>query len=199
MDERELLTLWREGLRMARQACGHTLARLENGDGGFYEAEDLLQDLFLEFWRVAEAWQASDPANEEALWAAWRRRLWRGGARILRRAPQRLWRRAEVRFAPDELDAAGDAELGAARMMRSIERALVQADEAPAACEQREALGDVTRALERMPAPVARSLTMTVLESRPASEVAEALGLPDARSVYAHVRQARAGLGRLRR
>mgnify|MGYP000931800815 CR=1 FL=1 len=199
MEERELLTLWRKGLRIAQRCCAHTLARLAAGEGGFYEADDLLQDLFVEFWRVVEAWQADERADEEALWEAWRRRLWHGGARILRRAPQRLWRRSEIHFAPDELEAAGDAELGAARMLRTIERALVQPDEAPAACEQRGALDDVAQALAALPAPWSRSLTMTALQGRPAGEVAAALGLPGARSVYAQVRQARARLQRQRR
>lgn len=199
MDERELLTLWREGLRIARRCCGRTLGRLRAGEGGFYEADDLLQDLFLEFWRVVQAWTADASGDQAALWEAWRRRLGHGGARILRRAPQRLWGGAEVATPPELFAAPEEADERSSRLLRAIERALTQPDEAPTAREQREALDEVAQALETMPAARAHCLTMTALQGRPAAEVAEALGLPGAHCVYAQVRQARVGLERLRR
>jgi len=199
MDERELLTLWHEGLRIAQRCCARTLGRLRDGEGGFYEADDLLQDLFLDFWGVAQSWHAAGSGDQAALWEAWRRRLSHGGARILRRAPQRLWGGAEIATPPEVFAAPEEADERSARLLRAIERALTQCDDAPTACEQREALDDVAQALEGMPAARAHCLTMTALQGRPADEVAETLGLPGAHSVYAQVRQARAGLARLRR
>ena len=131
MNDSQLLTLWQRGLRMARRSCAHTFARLHDGEGRFYEADDFRQDLFLVFRELVERWQADGAADEEVLWAAWRRRLWRGGQRILRRAPQRLWRRNEISFAPDELEDLPDsADDSSAQLLRVIERGLSPAQRA---------------------------------------------------------------------
>ncbi|MBC7256041.1 MAG: hypothetical protein H5T66_08075, partial [Chloroflexi bacterium] len=82
-SEGELVALWQVAWEMARRLCAGTLARLAQGEGGFYEADDFYQDLFIEFWRLVRAWQRHG-GSAEALWHAWRRRLWGGGRRILR-------------------------------------------------------------------------------------------------------------------
>lgn len=58
MNGEQCLSLWPRAREMARVHCSGTLARLRNGDGGFYQADDLWQDLFLEFWALASRWQA---------------------------------------------------------------------------------------------------------------------------------------------
>jgi hypothetical protein len=151
MNDSELLTLWQRGLRLAERCCAHTLARLRNGDGGFYEADDFRQDLFLAFRELAERWHAEGAADEGALWTAWRRRLWHGGQRILRRAPQRLWGRSEVLFAPQEVDDADDiVGDNAARLARAIERALTQPEDAEAAQMQAESLSGLAQTLRKL-------------------------------------------------
>ncbi len=98
--EQNLMGLWQRARGVALRRCAGTLARLARGDGGFYDADDLMQDLFLEFWRLVSA-LAGKPVGE--LWSAWESLLWRGGIRILRRRPQRLWRRREMSVPPHAL------------------------------------------------------------------------------------------------
>ena len=62
-DEAELLWLWQRGREMALRRCARTVARLRLGAGGFYEAEDFLQDLFLEFWALVRRWRAGGQDN----------------------------------------------------------------------------------------------------------------------------------------
>jgi len=96
LDDDTLLSLWDTAEAIAGQRCQRSLARLRRGDGGFYDQDDLRQDLFLEFLalvrRTAGAEnQADDGDGEGALWDHWQRILWGQGQRLLRRVPQRLW------------------------------------------------------------------------------------------------------------
>ncbi len=105
LSHEELLRLWERGRRMALACCFRSLHSLRRGYGGFYEADDLWQDLFLEFWELARRWYSGPtPRCVDHLWAAWRRRLQRGGYRVLRRRPQRLWRRREKAVDPVEME-----------------------------------------------------------------------------------------------
>ena len=76
----DVLELWRAGgERIALAACRGTLRALARGRGGFYLPDDLLQDLFVDFWLLAQR------TPRDALWTAWRQHLRRGGSRTLRR------------------------------------------------------------------------------------------------------------------
>jgi len=107
------MTLWERGRRMAAARCSGTLRSLRGGKGGFYEADDLWQDLFLDFWALVRRWHEGPPPRRvEDLWAAWRRHLWQGGRRVLRRRPQRLWRGCDQPVDPQELELDGDPPEG---------------------------------------------------------------------------------------
>lgn len=173
MDDSQLLSLWQRGLRIAERRCAHTLARLHAGDGGFYEADDFVQDLFLVFRELAERWQAQGAADEEALWAAWQRRLWHGGQRVLRRAPQRLWRRNDVSFAPDELeDAPDNISDGLARLLRAIGHVLVQPEDAEAAQVRAETASSLEQTLHKLRTAHRCRPRLVVVAEEPATPMA---------------------------
>jgi len=204
-----LLALWQTARRVVLRSCASTLARLRAGEGGFYEAEDFWQDLFLAFWRLAKAWREAGPSDEADLWAAWRRALRRGGAQFLRRAPMRLWARRERPLAPQllaleegpQLDrrqpfAAGDPSppLDGAAL-----EALTQPEDAEAGHLRRACLDDLEAALWALRPGQRQVIFMATLAELPAAEVARLLGLSEGNAVSQRLFAARAALRRLLR
>ena len=61
LSEDELMALWERGRRIALARCSHSLRALRQGGGGFYEADDLWQDLFLDFMELARRGGTADP------------------------------------------------------------------------------------------------------------------------------------------
>lgn len=193
LPDDDLLALWQVAWRMARRRCAATLARLGRGEGGFYGADDLQQDLFLEFWALAAEWRASGQGRA-ALWAAWRRRLWGGGRRVLRRAPQRLWARPEIAFDPAALDPAEAGEPEEGLPLRG-ER-LVQPEDAEATRHGLAGLEALERALWAL-RPVHRQvLYLAAFLEEPPAKVARLLMLEDAAAVHRRLHLARRALQR---
>lgn len=193
LDEAELLRLWQRGREMALRRCARTLARLRLGAGGFYEAEDFLQDLFLEFWALARRWRATGQ-GEEALWAAWERALSRGGKQILRRRPQRLWEGREWPVEPTSFALDEDPTDEEVRRAALPEEALTE-QASPEAVQGRtwrlEALAQALWSLR----PVQRQvLYLAAVAELPAAALARALGLAEANTAHQRVWAARQAL-----
>jgi len=200
MDEEELLALWRTARGMALRACARTISRLQAGEGGFYDADDLQQDLFLEFWRLVRRWRADPHRQEEQLWAAWRRALWHGGKTILKRAPQRLWDPPEQQRDPGffTLDADIDPEpepLVASALADGVQP-LIQAEDAERTHVCEDTLERVERALWALPVGQRQLLYMAAVAELPAEQVARCLGLRNGNAVYRRLHTARAALRR---
>lgn len=197
-DERELLALWQLARQEASRRCGHTLARLRAGEGGFYEAEDFWQDLFLAFWKLFQSWWESGK-GEGALWAAWRRFLHRGGAQILRRAPMRLWGRRERTLPPQLLALEEDqGELDQPLDPLAL-AALTQAEDAEAEQYRQACLDDLEAALWALRPAQRQVIFMATLAELPAAEVARLLGLSGANAIFQRLHGARLALRRLLR
>jgi len=193
LPDDDLLALWQVAWRMARRRCAAALARLGRGEGGFYGPDDLQQDLFLEFWALVQQWRASGQGRD-ALWAAWRRRLWGGGRRVLRRAPQRLWSRPEITLDPLALDPAGGSEPEDG--LRIGADLLVQPEDAEATRHGLAGLEALERALWAL-RPVHRQvLYMAAFLEAPPAEVARLLMLEDAAAVHRRLHLARRALRR---
>ena len=199
LSEEELLALWQRARRMALPRCAWTMARLRRGDGGFYEAEDFMQDLFLEFQSLVERWRAGPDPSEEALWLAWRRILWRGGARILRRVPQRLWDRAEQAVDPCELALGNDfsADEAAWPLSPDLLVALVQPEDGDGTRERLARLDALAKALWSLRPAQRQVIYMCALLELPADLVAETLGLSGSNTVYQRLHAARAALRKI--
>lgn len=202
MNEREMERLWARARRYALRYCAGTLARLRQGDGGFYEADDFLQDAYLEFHALALLWRAGGlgDASEEALFDAWQRRLARGGWRIYRRAPQRLWVGAELCLAPEELalddgDSAADDEPG---LPRAAQAQLCGLDEQAALPARLERLEETERALWRLRPGQRQALYLTTIRELPAEQAARLLGLPNLAAVYDRLYYARKQISALK-
>jgi len=197
LTEEELIALWQVARREVLRRCGHTLARLRAGEGGFYEAEDFWQDLFLAFWRLLRKWQATTPGDERALWAAWRKFLHRGGAQILRRAPMRLWARREQPLAPQLLALEDDADEAERPLDPMAQEALIQAEDAEAEYLRRACLDDLEAALWALRPGQRQVIFMATLAELPAAEVARLLGLSDGNAIAQRLYVAREALRRL--
>jgi len=192
-DETLLMTLWEEARRRARVWCGGTLARLRRGEGGFYEEDDLWQDLFLEFWDLLAAWRESG-ADLAELWSLWRRRLWRDGWRVVRRAPQRLWRRPERAVEPSAMALErpqDDEAFERNRLPREAVAALRRDPDGPRAVRELARVDALERALWSLPADERQVLYLNVVVGLSAADVARALDLPRREAVYQEVRKAR--------
>lgn len=195
-SEDEIVRLWEEAWDTARRLCARTLARLERGDGGFYGAEDLRQDLFLEFWSLLGEWRAAPSPRAEDLWREWRRRLARGGYRVIRRRPQRLWDRAEGPVDPlvlmlDEPVDTGEDALGDRSVGPSAAAKLVQPEDALASHEALHSFDALEEALWELTPSQRQVVYMSALMDLPAKTVARCLGLTRREGVYAHLHEAR--------
>ncbi|MHB9032509.1 MAG: RNA polymerase sigma factor [Anaerolineae bacterium] len=187
MNADAMEALWPRARRYAVRYCRGTLTRLRLGDGGFYEADDFMQDVYLEFHALVRRWQAGELAGGEVetLYDAWQKQLARGGWRIYRRAPQRLWVGAELAVAPAdlELDDEGAAEESAPLSPAAL--AQLTSTAGPSQVYERlERLQRVELALWRLRPGQRQALYLTALEGVPAARAAGLLGVPNAAAVY---------------
>jgi RNA polymerase sigma factor (sigma-70 family) len=200
IDEEQLLALWRTARAMAMRACARTILRLQAGEGGFYDADDLQQDLFLEFWRLVRCWEEDPHRQEEELWAAWKRALWHGGRTILKRAPQRLWdppeRQQDPEFFTLDADVAPESVHTAASGLADGTPALIQEDDAERTRVYADTLEGLEQALWALPVGQRQLLYMTAVAELPAEQVARCLGLPNGNAVHRRLHRARAALRR---
>ncbi len=189
--------LWPEAKRIAARRCRNTLYRLRRGEGGFYDHDDLWQDLFLEFWALLQRPSVAALAAEgrtladEPLRLAWSKALWGGGMRILRRAPQRLWHRFEEAVEPVRLDGGdydGDGE--AERHDALPIEALVGEDGARTASSLAR-LAAIRAALWRLRPAQRQALYMAALQGLPEATVARRLGLASANAVAQRIKLGR--------
>ncbi|MBC7235901.1 MAG: hypothetical protein H5T69_08670 [Chloroflexi bacterium] len=183
---READRLWPEARARALAWCAETLRRLRRGEGRFYDHDDFVQDLYLEFRETVAAYLSAIPDDTavgtddgtvtapeslEALWASWSRRLWRGGLRILRRAPQRLW----TAEAP-------------------LQRSMFLAPPSDNVLEALAALDELEEALWAI-SPFRRQLLyMLCLQRWPVNAVIDCLGLAGRDQVYKELYRARRAL-----
>jgi len=198
LTEQQVVSLWQKGRAAALERCATTLSRLRAGDGGFYQADDFLQDLFIEFVDLVRRWWAKADAQEVELWEAWQRMLWGGGIRVLRRVPQRLWSGTEWAVEPGRL-ALDQAYLERNRdpglcLPKSAIAELTQPETAEMSHERLGTLEELERTLFALRPLQRQVIFMSALEGLPAAEVASCLGLSGRNSVYQRLSAARAAL-----
>jgi DNA-directed RNA polymerase specialized sigma24 family protein len=197
LSHEELMALWEQGQRMASARCSGTLRSLRCGKGGFYDADDLWQDLFLDFWALVRRWHdAPPPRRAEDLWAAWRRCLWQGGRRVLRR-PQRLWQGREQAVDPHELELDDDpSEEGDTRpaITPGAREALIEPLDLEEAWSTRSAAEAAERGLWGLSATNRQALYLTSIVGLSHAEAARCLGLASETSLHSRVHRARMAL-----
>ena len=202
LSEAEPMALWRQAWRLARPRCGRTLSRLRRGRGGFYDADDFSQDLFLEFLGLLGRWQDAPRSSQADLWAAWRRILWQGGSRVVRRAPQRLWSGAELAVDPAELalesgdEEESDGDAGRLSLPEAARAALIQPEDGEETQERLARLEALATALQALPPGQRQLITMLALAGLPAPLVARRLGAGSTNALYQRLRLARLALRR---
>ena len=195
LPDDELMALWAQARALALRCCGRSLARLRAGQGGFFQEDDLWQELFLEFWGLARAWRSSG-SEQAALWEEWLRRLSRSGARVLQRAPQRLWARAEHPTEPERLalvvDGLADRDEATATSEPAGASAIwLDGSSRWLTSDHAYARGQALRALYALD-PVNRQMVYQAgMVELPCKRVARDLGLPSAHAVHQRVSQAR--------
>lgn len=200
MDD-EMLVLWLRARGYVLRYCRATLSRLREGDGGFYDADDLLQDLYVEFHALVTRWRAGevlgDPAMPDdplaALYTAWQRLLARGGWRVYRRAPQRLWVGAELALSPGEVELEDDesSDHDFAPLPFALQSQLAASEDGARSCERLDRIQALEQALWRLRPGQRQALYMAALEEMPAVEVARLLALPNAAAIYDRIYEAR--------
>ena len=204
-DQELLLQLWPKALSEVRRRCARTLSRLRVGEGGFYHADDFLQDLFIEFMELVRHWRAEPEPDEAELMAAWRRKLWGSGICVLRRTPQRLWTGVECavepgRLALDEgsLDRDGDGDHADSGLFlpRSALEELTQPEDAQTIGARLRVLDQLETALFRLRPLQRQVIFMSTFQALRAAEVALCLGLGGPNTVYQRLARARAALRR---
>lgn len=189
----ELEALWREAWRQARSACRNTIARLNAGHGGFYDADDFHQDLFLGFHKLALAWAACDPRPPESeLWATWQRHLRHSGLRFYRRRPQRLWRGAMLPL-PPEAFTLETPEDHLPWLNGNAAAQFIQPDEAQEALERLEERKRLFQALDHLPPPQRRLLRL-VAHGWSLPRIARKLGIAYGSPLYQRLYRARRAL-----
>lgn len=196
LSDADLLCLWGQARRLALSLCAGSLQSLRRGLGGFYEEDDFLQDLFLEFWELARRWR------DDQLWAAWRDRLRNGGYRVLHRRPQRLWHHRERRIDPAAM--AGDPlfdperSSGTPDIDGAVLDALAERIDPAEALELRATEEEVERLLWSLDATRRQALYLTAVADLSCFEAARSLGLASAQNVRHYVERARATMRRRR-
>jgi DNA-directed RNA polymerase specialized sigma24 family protein len=196
LDDQALLALWEQGLRLARRYCAEAWRRLARGEGGFYDADDLQQDLFLVFSEVVQAWQEQPEHPLADLWRRWGRCLWGGGIHILRRPPQRLWWRAEqavdpTQFTLDHLERRQEAGMAPPPFLAHHLEQLVDEQGAEERALRLGALDDLEERLWRLRPLQRQALYLVALRNWQPAELAERLGLDDVQAAYQLLYQAR--------
>ena len=193
----ELLALWQRANRLARRRCVRTLWRLRRGEGGFYQADDFMQDLFLEFTNLVREWRANSEPSEKSLWDAWHRLLSRGGIRVLRRAPQRLWPTAQrtASLLPPSQEHPNVAQHPERLSSSSIE-AHIQPEDSDTTRQQLARLDDLEAALWALRPLQRQVIYMMTMADLPAAQVARLLGIGSPNAVHQRLRAARAALRR---
>ena len=199
LDDRELLSLWERGRSLARRYCADALRRLARGEGGFYDADDLEQDLFLAFCEVVEAWRSQPLPEDEDLWRRWGRYLWGGGIHILRRPPQRLWWRAEWSIDPDAfaLEPPQTADSSAKDVWPALSRCreeLVDDETAEARTLHLQTLDDLEERLWQLRPLQRQALYGVIIQHHRPAELARQLGMKDAETIHRLIAQARKNL-----
>ena len=196
----ELLALWQRARRLAFHRCTRTLWRLHRGEGGFYQADDFMQDLFLEFTALVGEWRAHPDASERGLWDAWHRLLSRGGIRVLRRRPQRLWRRAHSTGGLPSTSQGRHDQRDLARfrapLTSSNPEPYTQPEDSETTREQIARLDDLEDALWALRPLHRQVIYMVTMADLPAAQVARLLGIDTPNAVYARLRTARTALRR---
>ena len=202
--EDEMLTLWQRARGYVMRYCRGTLSRLREGDGGLYDADDLLQDLYLEFHALVTRWRAGEiPADplapddpQAALFTAWQRLLARGGWRVYRRAPQRLWAGAELALSPSEVELEDDESAGQdfTPLPHALLSQLAAGEDGARSCERLERIQALEQALWRLRPGQRQALYLATLEEMPAAEVAGLLGMPNPAAIYDRIYDARLAL-----
>ena len=189
--------LWERAKKYIFRYCRWTLSRLRAGDGGFYDNDDFMQDLYLEFRSLLDEWQAAskepDQAtperNDEALFKAWANRLARGGWRVYRRAPQRLW--AGVELAIDqsvtECEPNEDSE---SVLSRSLLDQLTTGSDSDALPLNTEVVDEVERRLWLLKPTSRQAVYLCLLEGVDAATVADMLQMKPSH-VYDRIYNAR--------
>ncbi|MHB1293926.1 MAG: RNA polymerase sigma factor [Anaerolineae bacterium] len=179
VDEQALLDLWQKARTLAAGWCRIALARLRAGQGGFYDDQDLWQDLFLEFWAVVGLWQEGEAHDEEHLWDLWKRALRRGGLRVLKRAPQRLWVGVEEAVEPCVLaldGAEGARDVERTPLPLAARRALTLEDSREEGSGRVE-VAELAEALWRLRPLQRQTLYLGAVVGLTADQVARCLGL----------------------
>ncbi|MHB1355870.1 MAG: RNA polymerase sigma factor [Anaerolineae bacterium] len=200
MDD-EMLTLWRRARGYVLRYCRGTLSRLREGDGGFYDADDLLQDLYVEFHALVLRWRAGELTGDTAvtddplaaLFTVWQRLLARGGWRIYRRAPQRLWVGAELAMSPGEVELEDDdsADHDFTPLPHAVQSQLAAFEDGARSCERLAHIQELEDALWRLRPGQRQALYLNTLEEMPAVEVARLLALPNPAAIYDRIYDAR--------
>ncbi len=181
--EGALLERWARARRIALRACAETLRLLSAGAGGFYDAADLEQDLFLAFWDLQRR------LPDEELWPAWNRLLVHGGIRLLQRAPQRLWARAEWPVAPEDLS--GDGAPAAWSGLRRGQADLVQPEDGEAQLASLAAVDELEKGLWRLRPAQRQVVYLLTLRGVSAEEVSRRLGLSGGYAAKSRLQRAR--------
>jgi len=190
--ERDLMDLWGRARTRALRQCAGTLSRLAGGDGGFGGADDLMQDLFLEFWRLV---RLHDGGPIDDLWEAWESVLWRGGIRVLRRRPQRLWRRRERPIALSAL-AVNECSSRMGGLSRRARSRLTIRETPERVAYRTEAFATLEADIFRLRPLQRQALYLLAIRGLSGAEVARRLHLGNANAVYQRVSRARAALRR---
>ncbi len=163
---------------MALRACRGTLARLSAGACPFYDAADLMQDLFLAFWELSRR------LPEDALWPAWERTLYMGAAHIVRRRPQRLWQRRERAVDPRRLLMDGGLPLPPTP-------ALTEEDAGEAGALAAATVDEVEAGLWQLRPAERQVIYLLALRGLPREEAARRLRLPSGTAAASRLRRAR--------
>ena len=188
--------LWDRAKKYIYRYCRWTLSRLRAGDGGFYDNDDFMQDLYLEFRSLFEQWnqalaQAAPPATDpdyESLFTAWANCLSRGGWRVFRKAPQRLWTGVELVIDQSITECERSEE--DTPLSRSVLEQLTTESGSDSISFDTSAVDEVTRRLWLLKPTSRQAVYLCLLEGVDGSTVADMLHMKPA-NVYDRIYLAR--------